>query len=99
MVYTSTVPASSRFSVQHEARQAPSSVFDSVRAPTNGTLVEGGILKRYQLLTPGIITTLLVAFFVLVPIVLFGFKALASIQSPLRVEAPKGYSAQDKKSQ
>jgi hypothetical protein len=44
----------------------------------------GGILACYQLLTPTLITGLLLAFFVLIPIVLFGVSALASIQSPLR---------------
>jgi len=44
----------------------------------------GGILTHYQLLTPTLITGLLLAFFVLIPIVLFGVSALASIQSPLR---------------
>ncbi|KAI0301936.1 hypothetical protein B0F90DRAFT_1810010 [Multifurca ochricompacta] len=37
----------------------------------------GGILARYQLLTPALITSLLLALFVLVPIVLFGISALA----------------------
>ena len=60
---------------------------------------EGGILARYQLLTPALITGLLLVFFVLIPIVLFGISALASIQSPLRVQPPKGYSADEKKNQ
>jgi len=60
---------------------------------------EGGILSRFQLLTPGLITTLFIAFFILVPIVFVGISALASIQSPLRVEAPKGYNAQERKNQ
>jgi hypothetical protein len=59
----------------------------------------GGILTRYQLLTPALITGLLLAIFVLVPVVLFGVSALASIQSPLRVQPPKGYSADEKKNQ
>jgi hypothetical protein len=59
----------------------------------------GGILARYQLLTPALITGLLLAFFVLVPVVLLSVSALASIQSPLRVQAPKGYSADEKKNQ
>jgi hypothetical protein len=59
----------------------------------------GGILARYQLLTPALITGLLLTFFVLVPIVLFGVSALASIQSPLRVQPPKGFSADEKKNQ
>jgi hypothetical protein len=57
---------------------------------------EGGILARYQLFTPSLITALLVVFLVLVPIVLFSVSALASIQSPLRVQLPKGYSADEK---
>lgn len=98
-MYTGTLYA------QYERRQTPDilpparPVFDSVYAPVNTTLPEGGILKRYQLLTPGLISVLLISFFILVPIVMMGFSALASIQSPLRVEAPKGYSAGDKKTQ
>ncbi|KAF9458008.1 vacuolar ATP synthase subunit S1-domain-containing protein [Collybia nuda] len=71
----------------------------SINAPVNTTLPEGGILKRYQLLTPGLITGLLVTIFILLPIVMLGFSALASIQSPLRVEPPKGYSASERKTQ
>ena len=59
----------------------------------------GGILARYQLLTPALITSLLLVFFLLVPVVLFSVSALASIQSPLRVQPPKGYSADEKKNQ
>ncbi|KAI0308389.1 hypothetical protein OF83DRAFT_1180929, partial [Amylostereum chailletii] len=67
--------------------------------PGNATLPDGGLLKRYQLLTPALITSLLIALFVLLPAVLLGVNALASIQSPLRVEAPKGFSAHEKKTQ
>ncbi|KAL4075602.1 hypothetical protein J3A83DRAFT_4369801 [Scleroderma citrinum] len=59
----------------------------------------GGILQRYQLLTPALILTLLIVFFVMIPVLLLGISALASIQSPLRTEAPKGYSAHEKKVQ
>lgn len=58
-----------------------------------------GILHNYQLLTPALITSLLVVFFILVPIVMIGINALASIQSTVRFEAPKDYSAQEKKTQ
>jgi predicted secreted protein len=68
-------------------------------APPSPSAPTGGILARYQLLTPALITGLLLAFFVLVPIVLFAVSALASIQSPLRVQPPKGYSAEEKKNQ
>ncbi|KZV71372.1 hypothetical protein PENSPDRAFT_605886 [Peniophora sp. CONT] len=71
-------------------QQAPTAAFAS---PT------GGILARYQLLTPGLITALLIAFLVLLPALMFSISALSAIQSPLRVEAPKGYSAEGKKNQ
>lgn len=71
---------------------------DSAPAPSPSPPA-GGILARYQLLTPALITGLLLAVFVLVPVVLFGVSALASIQSPLRVQPPKGYSAEEKKNQ
>jgi hypothetical protein len=83
----------------------PVSEFDSppdAAAPPSATAVpssKGGILHNYQLLTPALITSLLVAFFILVPIVMIGINALASIQSTLRSEAPKDYSAQEKKMQ
>jgi len=75
----------------------PTDIFDD--SQDDPTLEDGGILKRYQLLTPGLIITLLVSFFIIVPIVLLGISALASIQSPLRLEPPKGYNAQAKKNQ
>ncbi|KAK2462266.1 hypothetical protein APHAL10511_005572 [Amanita phalloides] len=68
-------------------------------APSNATLPTGGILKHYQLLTPALISSLLLVLFILLPIVMFGITALASIQSPLKVENPKGYSAREKKIQ
>lgn len=81
-------------------RQAPppAPVLENV-FQANTTLPDGGILKRYQLLTPGLIMALLMAFFVLAPVAMIGFRALASIQSPLKVEPPKGYSTTEKKSQ
>jgi hypothetical protein len=72
---------------------------DSAPEPAPAPSPTGGILARYQLLTPALISGLLLTFFVLVPIVLFGVSALASIQSPLRVYVPKGYSADEKKNQ
>jgi hypothetical protein len=75
-------------------RQLPSPHFF---APSNSTLAAGSILHRYQLLTPALITTLLVTFFIIVPVVFVGVKALSSIQSPLRVGGIKGFSAIEKK--
>ncbi|KAG6874018.1 hypothetical protein C0995_007975 [Termitomyces sp. Mi166 len=103
IVYFGTSPAT--FSVQHGSRQHIDDetltwpVLESVFAPSNTTLAQGGILKRYQLLTPGLITSLLVVFFILLPVLSFGFKALASIQSPLETEAPNKFSADEKKRQ
>lgn len=67
----------------------------------NTTSPTGGILKRYQLLTPGLITTLLIVIFVILPVIMIGVNALASIQSPLSTsgDIPKGFDAQQKKMQ
>ena len=72
---------------------------DSVFSAPSRAVAGGGLLKRYQLLTPGLILTLVMVFFVLVPVIMLGVNALASIQSPLRAEAPRSFSAKDKKSQ
>lgn len=68
-------------------------------SPPSDVVADGGILKRYQLLTPGLILTLIVVFFVFVPIIVLGVNALAGIQSPIRAEAPRSFSAKDKKNQ
>ncbi|THH08029.1 hypothetical protein EW145_g2985 [Phellinidium pouzarii] len=71
---------------------------DSIDLPFSFTAANstGGILQNYQLLTPGLIVSLLVSFFLLVPIIIFSVQALASIQSSVRLDAPRGLS-QDKK--
>ncbi|KAJ3498945.1 hypothetical protein NMY22_g19552 [Coprinellus aureogranulatus] len=58
-----------------------------------------GILHSYQILTPGLITVLLVVFFILVPVLFVGINALAGIQNMVKLEAPKGFDARDKKNQ
>ncbi|KAJ7645949.1 vacuolar ATP synthase subunit S1-domain-containing protein [Mycena polygramma] len=70
----------------------------AVTSTRNGTST-GGILAHYQLLTPGIITTLLITFFILVPVIMVGIQSLVSIQSPLRNEIPKSFDAAEKKNQ
>jgi len=49
--------------------------------------------------TTGLITSLLIVFFILLPVLIVGVSALASIQTPTRMEAPKGFSAVEKKNQ
>jgi len=71
----------------------------SASAIDNTTLPSGGILKRYQILTPGLITILLVVFFILVPVLLIGMNALASIQNPVRSDVSKSFNAQERKNQ
>jgi len=71
----------------------------SLFSAPNNTVADGGVLKRYQLLTPGLIVTLGMVLFVLVPIIVLGVNALATIQSPLRAEASRSFSVKDKKNQ
>lgn len=92
IVYSSD---SSRFTRRQLEEVDLSSLFS---APSDA-VADGGILKRYQLLTPGLILTLIVVFFVFVPIIVIGVNALAGIQSPIRVEAPRSFSARDRKNQ
>ncbi|KAI0676682.1 hypothetical protein C8Q78DRAFT_987275 [Trametes maxima] len=82
------------------ARQSTesSSTFKEAVTPADAS-PSGGILKRYQLLTPGLILALLITLFVLLPIIFVGVSALSSIQSPLTNEIPKGFSAEEKKNQ
>jgi len=109
---TEAAGACKRSVAEHDARLAselekiehayPRHVMASSRhqddpAPTpSPSAPAGGILARYQLLIPGLIAGLLLAFSVLVSVVLFSISALASTQSPLRVQVPKGCSADEK---
>jgi len=68
---------------------SPASIHNRLAAD-NSTLPAGGILKRYQILTPGLLLTLIVTLLILFPIVFVGISALSSIKSPQRMEAPKG---------
>jgi hypothetical protein len=76
------------------------SSFINLNAREPGTQKPIGILARYQLLTPGLIISILIVVLILIPIISVGVKALSSIQSPVaRAEAPKNYSASEKKDQ
>ncbi|KAK0206030.1 hypothetical protein DFS33DRAFT_1256482 [Desarmillaria ectypa] len=84
----------------HHKRQSPDSPPVLDLSSTNLLASpKGGILARYQLLTPGLILVLLIVVGVLLPIIYFGIQALASIQSPVRMDTPKGFNAADKKNQ
>lgn len=83
--------------VRRQLDETPDS--SSLFSASSHAMADGGILKRYQLLTPGLILTLIVVFFVFIPIIVLGINALAGIQSPIRVEAPRSFSAKDKKNQ
>ncbi|KAJ3722081.1 hypothetical protein DFJ43DRAFT_1004198 [Lentinula guzmanii] len=86
VIYTGTSP-------MHSKRQEDLS---TPERPKN----KGGILHNYQLLTPGLIMVLLVVLFLFLPVLYFGISAMASIQSPLRLDAmPKGFNANDRKNQ
>ncbi|KDN34554.1 hypothetical protein RSAG8_12357, partial [Rhizoctonia solani AG-8 WAC10335] len=68
----------------------------TVTTYANATLPTGSILARYQLLTPGLIIALIITFGLLIPFLMIGINALASIQSPLRTESPKGPTLEKK---
>ncbi|KAG1888781.1 hypothetical protein F4604DRAFT_1715004 [Suillus subluteus] len=86
--------------LEHHRRQLlPPSEFDSTYAPDNSTFSDGGIFKRYQLFSTPLLVALLVVFFIIVPVIMMAVSALASLQSSVRLDAPKGYHAQEKKTQ
>jgi len=76
--------------------------FKSPRSPTFSSgvkpLPSTGIFHRYQLLTPGLITTIGITFLLIMPLMLMVISAVAGIKSPLRSEGFK-QSGQDKKNQ
>lgn len=86
---------------EYSRRQfSPSSEFDSTYAPPdNSTLSDGGIFQRYQLFSSPLLVALIVVFFIIVPIIMLAVSALASLPSSVRLDAPKGYNAQEKKAQ
>nr|GAT51473.1 predicted protein [Mycena chlorophos] len=90
VIYTSSA------SLTPSKRSTPKPINLAAAADPSAT---GGILSKYQLLTPGLITGLLITFFVLMPILITGINALSSIQSPVRVDAPKGFDAVERKNQ
>jgi len=71
----------------------------SLFSAPNNTMADADILKRYQLLTPGLILTLVLVFFVFVPVIALGINALASLRSPIQTEAPRSFNAKDRKNQ
>jgi len=88
LVYVYTGSASSI--VRRQFSPSPNETLPFSAAPVTS---QGGIFSRYQLLTPGLITTLLVTFFLVIPIVLLAVRALASISSTLRLDGPKNSNA------
>jgi len=99
VVYTGSPLPSHYKRQQLDIPERPVLSFDADPLAANTTLPTGGILKRFQLLTPGLITALLVTFFILVPVTMLGLNALASIQNPLRMDTSKTFNAQERKNQ
>ncbi|KAJ3791211.1 BIG/ATPase V1 complex, subunit S1 [Lentinula aff. detonsa] len=107
VIYTGTSPMHSKRQEDLSTPERP--VLDLNQAgsltPSSSSLLlakknKGGILHNYQLLTPGLIMVLLVVLFLFLPVLYFGISAMASIQSPLRLDAmPKGFNANDRKNQ
>ncbi|KAF8516664.1 BIG/ATPase V1 complex, subunit S1 [Gautieria morchelliformis] len=101
VLYTGSQPMAKRQDVISESEDDPSrptvlSNADVAAAPINTTLAVGGLFQRYRFFTPGLITALLIVFGLLIPLLMVGIYALASIQSPLRMDAPKGPSLEKK---
>ena len=105
VIYTGS-PLSPAFSKRQAADTPNRPILDMTSQPltfssvaANTTLPSGGILKKYQILTPGLITILLVVFFIFMPVLLIGMSVLASIQNPVRTDVSKSFNAQERKNQ
>ncbi|KZT53390.1 hypothetical protein CALCODRAFT_54471 [Calocera cornea HHB12733] len=83
--------------VDDAATHPPAPFYDTMQIAPDSS-ADGPFLSRYQILTPGLVSALLVVFVVFLPILMVGIGAVASIQSPVRMEAPKAIS-QEKKHQ
>ncbi len=88
VIYSGTQPS------YHQRRDLE----EGIRAPGNAT-APAGVFHEYQLFTSGLILSLLITFFVLIPAVFLGATALSSIQSPLKTDGSRTFNAQDKKTQ
>ncbi|KAL9712417.1 hypothetical protein Ac2012v2_003655 [Leucoagaricus gongylophorus] len=91
-----------------QVRQAP----DAMSRPVIGVTSNNSSLRQPEpanppvhdpttsvIFTTGLITSLLIVFFILLPVLIVGVSALAGIQTPTRMEAPKGFNAVEKKNQ
>ncbi|KAJ3973038.1 BIG/ATPase V1 complex, subunit S1 [Lentinula raphanica] len=104
VIYTGTPPMhAKRQEILSTADRPVIDLSEDHSSPSPSMLAKsnkGGILHKYQLLTPGLIMVLLVVLFIFVPVLYFGISAMASIQSPLRLDSmPKGYNAAERKNQ
>lgn len=87
VIYTSTVSArmESGFEGGENVHSLP--IHDDVaETAINSTLPSGSLLQRYQFFTPGVLIGLFIGFVILLPLVLFGIYAVASIQTPSRMD-------------
>ncbi|KAJ4482048.1 hypothetical protein J3R30DRAFT_3286511 [Lentinula aciculospora] len=107
VIYTGTAPMHSKRQEDLSTSGRPVLDVDEADSPSASSSPsilakknKGGILHNYQLLTPGLIMVLLVVLFIFLPVLYFGISAMASIQSPLRLDSmPKGYNANERKNQ
>ncbi|KAF5385625.1 hypothetical protein D9757_005558 [Collybiopsis confluens] len=103
IILTGSAPILSKRQEDLSTSPRPALELSSSSSPASPSAMaknKGGILHRYQLLTPGLIMVLLIVLFVFLPILYFGISALASIQSSVRLDAmPKGYNANERKNQ
>jgi len=96
VIYTSSRPFTKRQAGEEPSESVSLPIIENAAAPFNSTLAKGSLVQRYRFFTPGLITAFLIVFGILVPLLMFGIYALASIQSPVRMDAPKGPSLEKK---
>jgi len=89
-ILTGTLPFRSKSKRQEKPSIATTAAasFQTTTVPTSPSNSTGGILAHYQLLTPGLLTALLITLGTFLPLLLIGICALGSIKiSPYKTEA------------
>jgi hypothetical protein len=83
------------------ARRGPDTISRPVIDVTNSSQqpVIPSTQQNTVFFTSGLVTALLLVFLILLPALMMGIGALASIQTPTRMDAPKGYNAVERKKQ
>ncbi|GJJ07791.1 hypothetical protein Clacol_001996 [Clathrus columnatus] len=85
VIYTSSHSARSELDKVESLHSLP--IHADVAEAINSTLPTGSLFQRYQFFTPALLAGFFVGFIILLPILMLGVYAIASIQTPSRMDS------------